>query len=133
VEEVRESVVAVQIKDGTAPQFDEFIEVYVDTHVATCELRHPKELYRKARSGEIRAFTGIDDLYEPPLKAEVVCNTEHQSVRQSSQKVVEAALRDLSSRVARHDTVPTLLTLEAPRKARPWIRSWSPGVLLLAC
>jgi adenylylsulfate kinase len=79
--------------------------VYVDTHIATCELRDPKELYREARSGEIHAFTGIDDPDEPPLKVGVVCNTEHQSVRHSSQKVVEAALRYLSSKAARHDTV----------------------------
>ena len=84
--------------------------MYVDTHIATCELRDPKELYRKARSGEIHSFTGIDDPYEPPLKVGVVCNTEHQSVRQSSQKVV-AALRYLSSKAARRDAVAHLANL----------------------
>jgi len=66
------------------------MEVYVDTHLALCELRDPKELYRKARSGQIRGFAGIDVPYEPPVGLEVVCDTEHESVRQSSLKVVEA-------------------------------------------
>lgn len=81
-----------------------FIEVHVDAQLEVCELRDPKELYRKARAGEIRGFTGIDDPYEPPFKPEVVCNTEHESVRQSSLKTVEAALRYLSSKASRHVT-----------------------------
>ncbi len=44
----------------------EFIEVFVDTPLALCELRDPKGLYRKARAGLIRNFTGIDSAYEPP-------------------------------------------------------------------
>jgi bifunctional enzyme CysN/CysC len=75
----------------------DFIEVYVDTQLAVCELRDPKELYRRARSGEIRGFTGIDDPYEPPFRPEVVCNTSEESVRESSLRVVEAALRYLSA------------------------------------
>jgi bifunctional enzyme CysN/CysC len=106
-----------EARDEARRTIGEFIEVYVDTPIATCELRDPKELYRKARSGEIRAFTGIDDPYEPPLKAEVVCNTEHQSVRQSSQKVVEAALRYLSSKAARHDVATHPADLRSAARA----------------
>lgn len=50
----------------------EFIEVFVDTPIEVCEQRDPKGLYKKARAGELRGFTGIDDPYEPPLAAELV-------------------------------------------------------------
>jgi adenylylsulfate kinase len=50
---------------------DDFIEVFVDAPLALCEQRDPKGLYKKARSGEIRNFTGVDDPYEAPLAAEV--------------------------------------------------------------
>lgn len=48
-----------------------FIEVYVDTPLAVCEQRDSKGLYAKARAGELRGFTGIDDPYEPPLNPEL--------------------------------------------------------------
>ncbi len=50
----------------------DFIEIFVDTPLAVCEQRDPKGLYKKARAGEIKGFTGIDDPYEEPLKAELV-------------------------------------------------------------
>jgi adenylylsulfate kinase len=49
----------------------DFIEVFVDTPIDVCESRDPKGLYKKARAGEIRGLTGIDDPYEPPLRAEM--------------------------------------------------------------
>lgn len=50
----------------------DFFEVFVDAPLAVCEQRDPKGLYKKARAGELRGFTGIDDPYEPPLAAELV-------------------------------------------------------------
>lgn len=50
----------------------EFIEIFVDTPISVCEARDPKGLYRKARAGELKGFTGIDDPYEPPLSPELV-------------------------------------------------------------
>lgn len=50
---------------------DDFVEVFVDTPLAVCEERDPKGLYKKARAGEIKQFTGIDDPYEPPLQPEL--------------------------------------------------------------
>ncbi|MDX2506444.1 MAG: adenylyl-sulfate kinase [Gammaproteobacteria bacterium] len=50
----------------------EFIEVFVDTPIEVCEQRDPKGLYKKARAGEIKGFTGIDDPYEAPLAPELV-------------------------------------------------------------
>jgi adenylylsulfate kinase len=52
-----------------------FVEIFVDTPLAVCEERDPKGLYRKARRGELRGFTGIDDPYEPPLRPELVLKT----------------------------------------------------------
>ena len=52
-----------------------FIEVFVDTPVEECEKRDPKGLYKKARAGEIKNFTGVNDPYEPPLKPEIVLKT----------------------------------------------------------
>lgn len=49
-----------------------FFEVFVDTPIEVCEQRDPKGLYAKARAGEIKGFTGIDDPYEAPLAAELV-------------------------------------------------------------
>ena len=48
-----------------------FIEVHVSTPIETCEKRDPKGLYKKARAGELKNFTGVDDPYEPPAKPEL--------------------------------------------------------------
>jgi bifunctional enzyme CysN/CysC len=76
----------------------DFLEVYVSTPLAVCEVRDPKDLYQKARAGKIHGFTGIDDPYESPLNPEIVCNTDRESTRESSQKVVSTVLNYLSSR-----------------------------------
>ena len=52
-----------------------FVEVFVDTPIEECEQRDPKGLYAKARAGELRGFTGIDDPYEPPLHPDLVLHT----------------------------------------------------------
>lgn len=51
---------------------NDFFEIFVDTPIEICEQRDPKGLYKKARSGELKGFTGIDDPYEAPLEAELV-------------------------------------------------------------
>jgi adenylylsulfate kinase len=56
-----------------------FVEVFVDTPIEICEERDPKGLYGKARRGELKGFTGIDDPYEPPLKPELVVKTAEHS------------------------------------------------------
>ncbi|CAI2450734.1 adenylyl-sulfate kinase [Serratia liquefaciens] len=50
---------------------DRFIEVFVDTPLAVCEVRDPKGLYKKARAGELRNFTGIDSVYEAPQRPDI--------------------------------------------------------------
>jgi adenylyl-sulfate kinase len=59
---------------------NEFIEVFMDTPLSVCEQRDPKGLYKKARKGEIKNFTGIDSVYEAPSKAEISINTATDSV-----------------------------------------------------
>jgi len=49
----------------------DFIEIFVDAPLEVCEARDPKGLYKKARAGELKGFTGIDDPYEPPVKPEL--------------------------------------------------------------
>ena len=56
-----------------------FVEVFVDTPVDVCEERDPKGLYKKARRGELKGFTGIDDPYEEPLNPELVVKTAEHS------------------------------------------------------
>jgi len=57
----------------------DFVEVFVDAPLEVCEKRDPKGLYRKARAGEIKGFTGIDDPYEPPGKPELVLDAGAKS------------------------------------------------------
>ena len=57
----------------------EFVEVYVNVSLEGAEKRDPKGLYKKARAGQIKGFTGIDDPYEAPEKAEIVIDTEKTS------------------------------------------------------
>lgn len=58
-----------------------FIEVFVDTPIEVCEQRDPKGLYKKARAGQIKGFTGIDDPYEAPPKAELVLKPAKDDVK----------------------------------------------------
>lgn len=72
----------------------DFVEIFVDCPLDVCEARDPKSLYKKARSGEIKDFTGISSPYEPPENPEVTVKTDQQSV----EECVEAILQYLHSR-----------------------------------
>ena len=58
---------------------DEFVEVYVDTPLKICELRDPKGLYKKARAGILKNFTGIDSPYEVPENPEIILKSAEKS------------------------------------------------------
>jgi len=64
-----------------------FIEVYINTPLEVCEKRDPKGLYQKARKGEIKQFTGIDDPYEEPENSELRIDTTHQTVEESTHHI----------------------------------------------
>ncbi len=66
----------------------DFIEVHVDCPVEVCEQRDVKGLYKKARAGEIKEFTGISAPYEAPSKAELTINTAGQSVEDSAKQIM---------------------------------------------
>ncbi len=74
----------------------EFVEVFVDAPLEVCEARDPKNLYKKARAGEIRQFTGIDAPYEPPEDAEIIVRTDRQTVNESVAVILEGLLPRLS-------------------------------------
>lgn len=68
---------------------DEFIEVFVSCPIEECEKRDPKGLYKKARSGEIKQFTGIDSPYEEPEKPEIVVSTHLDSIEECAEQVIQ--------------------------------------------
>jgi len=67
----------------------EFIEVYIDTPISVCEQRDPKGLYKKARSGEIKDFTGIDSTYDVPPSPEIHVKTAEKDIAACAQQIVE--------------------------------------------
>jgi adenylylsulfate kinase len=77
-------------------QIGAFIEVYVNAPIDVCERRDLKGIYQRARAGEMRGVTGIDDPYEPPLAAEIECHTDRETSLKSSSRVMTAVLEWLS-------------------------------------
>ncbi|KAK6843027.1 adenylyl-sulfate kinase [Apiospora arundinis] len=74
---------------GSADEAIPFIEVYVDVPIAVAEQRDPKGLYKKARAGEIKEFTGISAPYEAPDSPEIVIKTHENSVEECVAQIVE--------------------------------------------
>jgi len=72
---------------ATLPEGD-FVEIFVDAPLEVCEARDPKGLYKKARAGELKGFTGIDDPYEAPVKPELVLDAGTKSAETLADEVV---------------------------------------------
>lgn len=68
---------------------DQFAECYVKCSLAKCEERDVKGMYAKARAGEIKGFTGIDDPYEPPAAADLVLDAEGESITECASKTMD--------------------------------------------
>ena len=68
---------------------DEFIEVYVKASLETCESRDTKGLYKKARLGEIKGFTGIDAPYEEPIHPEIIIDSNKLSIDESVSVIID--------------------------------------------
>jgi adenylylsulfate kinase len=79
----------VAIREEARAMIKDFIEVFADAPLEVCEQRDVKGLYAKARAGEIKGFTGIDDPYEAPPSPEVVCHTDSETIEESAQKVLD--------------------------------------------
>ncbi|NNL99977.1 MAG: adenylyl-sulfate kinase [Gammaproteobacteria bacterium] len=77
-------------RDNVRELMDEgdYIEIYVKASLDTCETRDPKGLYKKARAGEIKGFTGIDDPYEEPEKAEIVLDSDSKGIEALADEVI---------------------------------------------
>ena len=78
-----------ELRDEARAKMDgRFIEAYVKASVEECEKRDVKGLYAKARSGEIKEFTGVSDPYEPPENPELEIDTERQTPEESAQQIL---------------------------------------------
>lgn len=75
------------IRDEVRGKIGDFVEIFVNAPLDVCEGRDVKGLYKKARAGEIKSFTGIDDPYEAPLNPEVECRTDLETLDESVAKV----------------------------------------------
>ncbi|WP_017304707.1 adenylyl-sulfate kinase [Spirulina subsalsa] len=78
-----------EIREEVRGRIGDFVEVYVNAPLEVCEARDVKGLYKKARAGEIKQFTGIDDPYEPPLNPEIECRTDQETLEESKAKVLK--------------------------------------------
>ena len=78
------------IRNEIREMYDNFMEVYINAPLEVCEQRDVKGLYAKARSGEIKNFTGIDDPYEPPDNPEITCCTDKESLDESVAHVISS-------------------------------------------
>jgi sulfate adenylyltransferase len=67
---------------------EQFFEVFVDTPLEVCEQRDSKGLYSKARRGELKGFTGVDDPYEPPTQAELVLGAPEAGVEENARRIL---------------------------------------------
>lgn len=74
-------------------QYDEFIEVFVDTPLDVCESRDPKGLYKKAREGAIKNFTGISSPYESPEEPQIHIKTDKCSVRECTDIIINYLIK----------------------------------------
>ncbi|MCK8077201.1 adenylyl-sulfate kinase [Vibrio sp. 1CM2L] len=79
-----------QVRDLLGEQ--QFLEVFIDTPLEVCESRDPKGLYKKARKGEIKHFTGIDSEYQAPVNPEIHVQTAGKSIEECGEQVVEVLL-----------------------------------------
>ncbi|CAH1528226.1 adenylyl-sulfate kinase [Vibrio rotiferianus] len=71
---------------------EQFLEIFIDTPLSVCEQRDPKGLYKKARSGEIKCFTGIDSVYQEPPSPEIHVKTANKSIEECAEQIVSALI-----------------------------------------
>ena len=77
------------VREYARKETTNFIEVFVKCSLETCAQRDPKGLYKKASSGEIKNLTGPQDIYEEPLAPDLIVETDHQTVEESMNLIVE--------------------------------------------
>ena len=77
-----------EIREEVKQKIGDFVEVYVNAPLTVCEERDVKGLYKRARAGEIKNFTGIDDPYEAPLNPTIECRTDLEELEESVAKIL---------------------------------------------
>ena len=93
----------------------DFVEIFVDAPIEVCEARDPKGLYKKARAGELKGFTGIDDPYEAPLKPELVLDAGKKTAEVLADEVIAYLRRAGKIRGLDPETAPLGSTEAADR------------------
>jgi adenylyl-sulfate kinase len=78
------------VRNWCREQIGDFVEIFAECPLEVCEERDVKGLYARARAGEIKQFTGIDDPYEAPENAEVVVHTDRETVDAGVEKILSA-------------------------------------------
>ena len=78
---------------------EDFVEVFIDTPIHICETRDVKGLYKKARAGEIKGFTGVDAPYEKPEHPALKIPTENKTVQESAEVILAYYLKSLDQRI----------------------------------
>jgi sulfate adenylyltransferase len=73
---------------------DNFVEIFVDTPLDVCEKRDAKGMYAKAKRGEIKDFTGVDDVYEPPVQPEITLDTIIRSAQENARKIINYLVKN---------------------------------------
>jgi adenylylsulfate kinase len=74
-------------------KYDEFIEIFIDTPISICEQRDPKGLYKKAREGGLKNFTGIDSPYEEPENPQIHIRTDKNSIQESVDIIINYLIK----------------------------------------
>lgn len=78
-----------ELRNNMRKSVKNYIEVYVSTPLEVCEKRDTKWLYKKARAGEIKLFTWINDIYEVPISPDLVIDTSYDSISESTEKILQ--------------------------------------------
>jgi len=81
------------IREEVRQKVGRFVEVFVDAPLEVCQIRDPKGIYKRAKKGELSQISGLDDIYEPPLSPEVVCQTDRETPHESATKVMQVLER----------------------------------------
>ncbi|MFW9923755.1 MAG: adenylyl-sulfate kinase [Candidatus Thorarchaeota archaeon] len=88
----------ISVRDEARKEVNEvgakFIEIFVKASVEECTRRDVKGLYQKALAGEIKDFTGVSHPYEEPPNPEIVCDTEHETVQESTKKIIDYLIQE---------------------------------------
>ncbi len=71
----------------------EFVEIFIDTPLEVCESRDPKGLYKKARAGEIKEFTGISSPYEKPKKVDIYIKNDNISIEKACEQIIDYMIK----------------------------------------